>query len=266
MWLAVAGDLMTDRVLVEPFAGLVAVSLFALARAKPPASRIGAKSGYAAEIVERVGPIDRVEWSDADASLVAALQAMIEGVDLSPWFGGDARERWREARSLRATDPAAWWIALAGARGGVGGFKGGHVRRSSVDGFIPSRESLARRLDAIASLRLSDRVTITHERADARPYPKGGVVYFDPPYLDAEPYPDAPKEDPDVVVAWRKAASVSSRVLLSERAEVYDLPGKWSRLGRKGQSRRSLTVTDDELLHEWSHPRGADAAATGGQR
>ena len=250
--LSCGGTVSRPRVLVEPFAGLGAVGLYALTRLPPPASRIGAKSGYAAAILDRIGPVEAVDWSDADPSVVAALRAMVEGVDLGPWLGGDARERWAEARTMRHADPAAWWVHLAGARGGIGGFKGAHVRRSSVDGFIPSRENLARRLDRIAALRLGDRIRISCERAADREYPLGATVYFDPPYIGAEKYPDAPRTDPEVVAAWWRAASTASRLLLSERAVAYDLPGRWSTLPRTGQRRRSLTTTNQEVLLDWT--------------
>ena len=239
--------------LVEPFAGLGAVGLHLLAGVRPPASRIGCKAGYAAQIAEHIGAVDRVEWSDADPSLVAGLRAMIGGVDLSPWLGGDPRERWQAAREARHRDPAAWWVHLAGARGGIGGFKGAHVHRPSVDGYIPRREALARRLDEIAALRLGDRVTITCCRADQRPYAAGSVVYLDPPYLDSEPYPDAPRGSAWVPGVWTAAVEAgAASVLLSERAEVYQLPGgTWHRLRRTGQARRSLTTSTDELLHVW---------------
>lgn len=241
------------RLLIEPYVGLGAVGLHLLAGVKPPASRIGCKSGYAAQISTHIGVVDQVLWSDADPALVQALQAMIEGVDISTWFGGDPHERWLEARENRFIDPASWWVHLAGARGGIGGFKGGHIRRPNVDGFIPNRESLARRLDAIAALRLGDRVTITCERADQRFYESGAKVYFDPPYLNTTPYPDDPQQGVGLLTAWWRAhASGASMLLVSERDSVYTLPdAEWHPLKRTGQNRRSLTTSDAELLNVW---------------
>lgn len=80
--------------LIEPFAGLGAVGLHLLAGVRPPASRIGCKSGYAAQIGEHIGPVDRVDWSDADPSLVAGLRAMIDDVAeevLTRWATGRRR-------------------------------------------------------------------------------------------------------------------------------------------------------------------------------
>lgn len=134
-------------------AGLASVTHW-LHGQSPPCSRIGAKSGYAASIVETLqldpGEIEGYWLVEADLPNANAVEwllhhpvALADAVELASI--GEARSVWLRARGA-AKEPApdtveaaaAWWLWIAGARGGIGGFKGAHKLRASVDGFIPS--------------------------------------------------------------------------------------------------------------------------------
>lgn len=231
--------------LVEGYCGMCAVTLSYFGF-RPPASRIGSKLGYAHEIVPHLGNVEEFICIDTDPALVRALQAMFSGCDISEYMGGDAREQWYKAKAARTASAAAWWVWTAGARGGIGGFKGAHKHRPNVDGFIPNRESLQARLDAIANANLPIRVECAS--AATFRYREGDKVYFDPPYLNAQGYGAT-----QVVTekAWGQAIQVADVVCVSERDKT-SLPWlpehSWHDLTRKGQARRSMTRTTREVL------------------
>jgi hypothetical protein len=179
---------------------------------------------------------------ESPLSLAAAIRSQGEG---------DAREVWEAARlasrasSVSVSDAAAWWLWSAGARGGIGGFKGAHKLRPSVDGFIPSRSALVARIASMPMLQIA----VVH--ADARtvmPQP-GAKVYIDPPYVGTQGYGvELPREDVErLALRWHEAGCM---VAVSER-EPIDLPGaKHYNLtaARTGQHRRSLTKSHSEWL------------------
>lgn len=238
--------------LVEGYAGMSALTLsyFGL---KPPASRIGAKTGYTHALRPLLGQPERFVLVDADAALVQALRAMLRGaVDLTPYMDGDPKAQWLRARERRHDDPSAWWVWTAGARGGIGGFKGKHKLRPSVDGFIPALPSLARRLQHIAQYDLP--VDVVHGRAEAFAYAPGDVVYLDPDYRNAQGYA-ASSSDADVCMAWTRATAAARIVVLSERdpgaLDLRPAPA-WRPIARRGQSRRSMTTTTCEYAAVWS--------------
>lgn len=154
---------------------------------------------------------------------------------------------WDQARSDVANGqpcaPGDWLLYTAGARGGIGGFKGAHVHRPSVDGFIPAREALARRLRAFAEAPCQVEV-VTGFAETMAPIP-GATVYLDPPYQGRQGFAGAggnPLASSLIALAGRWAAA-GCRVGISEAAPVpvpgarhVDLTGR-----RAGQTRRSMT-------------------------
>jgi hypothetical protein len=250
---------MTKVVFCELYAGLAAVSLH-LCGFKPPVSRIGAKTGYAGAIVRELGitraDVRKFLLVDSDPSVVAVLRTLVnrEGrravaSTLRAW--PSTREWWERQRKINFEEPvhetARWLYVTAGARGGVGGFKGKHKLRPNVDGFIPTIESLASRVEVLDLD--PDLFDIRHGRAESiRPF-KGAIVYLDPPYAGRQGYSSSFSTDAcSVYTRWARAGA---RVALSEgrrlqlpSSRVIDLSS-----ARHGQFRRSLTRSSQEYLH-----------------
>ena len=166
---------------VELCAGLASVSLRLQGGpyCRPPVSRMGNKAGYGAAILEVLGlrsgqGADSFLWCEPDDGCRALLQAypqpgvLREAAEIiRSWADEDPRELWER---LRAEGPirsgsggevARWCCVTAGTTGGVafsGGFKGLHVHRENVDGFIPRRDSIATELARWARITTSNRL------------------------------------------------------------------------------------------------------------
>lgn len=248
-------------ILVELCSGLGALTLHLHGR-KPPASRIGSKAGYAAAIANELGiegPPDRAVLVDADGALQNAMWWLTQTPQLLARIiettgracpGHDPRRVWEWSRDTRGHGPlerqaAHWWLWTAGARGGIGGFKGRHVHRPNVDGFIPSRTNLIKRIAAFKPL---PHVEVVHGWVSSvEPIPDA-VVYFDPPYHEAQGYGfDAIAHRP-LLQPWLDAGCT---VAISERRPITGYAGaRHVELThrRVGQARRSLTTTTEEWL------------------
>lgn len=242
---------MSQNVFVELFAGTAAVSMYLLGGQKPLISRLGSKAGYAAAIVREMElpEPDRLVWSDTDPGLVGLLRLLAgpqgDRDEASRRIADmeQGKETWLQAKREAAIEPVSWLVWAAGARGGVGGFKGAHVLRPSVAGFIPSLPSLARRL---SDVRVDIPVdVILGEARSVSPIP-GSWVYLDPPYVGRSGYPhDVPA---DVLAIGRAWFDAGCKVAISE---AMPLPGRRSvniSADRVGQRRRSLTRDDSEWL------------------
>lgn len=248
---------------VELFAGLAAWTLN-LHGARPPASRIGAKTGYAGAISRALGVRgrpERVVLVDADQALVNAMRHLLHepkylanAVHLQALAGHRKLvpyQVWTDARERRHLDgfvgAAAWWLYTSGARGGVGGFKGEHKLRPSVDGFIPSRESLVARLGRSPALPHVD--VVCADATLVEPIP-GAVVYMDPPYEGRQGYGAAPFAMEDVVPIARRWHAAGCKVAISYDAPLAPLgwPSVEITEARFGQTRRSLTRSHAEWL------------------
>jgi hypothetical protein len=161
---------------------------------------------------------------------------------------GDAREvhdRMRRERYADATREAARFLLLtASSFGGIGGFKGRHKHRPSVDGFIPSRASIVVRLDALRPCP----VKVHCMDAAFLPVRSNVTVYLDPPYRGRHGYgyTMSPEWVADLACRWRAAGAivgVSEAIPLALGPEWRHVP-----LVRRAQVRRSLTQNDDEWL------------------
>lgn len=239
--------------LIELCAGTAAVSLAALGCSRFPVSRIGSKQGWVAPILAALGALDTdaVTLVEADPRLAALLAAMTSTAErlamaraVEASLSDDSRAVWERARS--GPSPADTLLWMAGARGGIGGYKGTHKLRPSVDGFIPSRASLARRLRAFT---LSGSVTVLCKDASALdPLSFASTaVYIDPPYRGRQGYRAALAEPVESVARrWRDAGH---RVVVSEARPLVgaDETREITSL-RRGQSRRSLTTDHAEWL------------------
>lgn len=244
---------MFDPALIELCAGTAAVSLAAMGASKFPCSRIGNKAGYVGPILEelRIARIEHALLVEADTRLASLLIALFQQrsreqmiKDIGAVVGEDAHVVWRQAK--KGSRPADTLLWMAGARGGVGGFKGAHCLRPNVDGFIPSRRSLIKRLADFqcpgeAHVIASD-VGALHPGSLAPT-----AVYIDPPYRGRQGYREKLCEPVhELAQRW---ARYGHRVVVSEASP---LPGCVScrdiTKERRGQARRSLTICDSEWL------------------
>lgn len=266
-------------ILVEACAGTAALTFDLLFGARPPASRIGSKAGYAHVIREQLGvsgsDLDRVILVDSDPALVNALrwafaapETLAETI-LNWWVDRvGSRTLWEGCGIRRGLDSswsaaAAWWIWTAGARGGIGGWKGAHILRPSVDGFIPSLPALAARFDALWSV---DCVEVVCADVATWEPPAGAVVYLDPPYDGTQGYRGQSLSRGAVLQCVERWRSTASRIVVSER-EGLAVPGARQvdvTNHRRGQGRRSLTTSAAEWLTvlDLEHPRSSLAVTT----
>lgn len=229
--------------LVELCAGTAALSL-RLHRdgARPPVSRMGAKTGYADTILRVLGlmPGQRAAtylWCEPDpgvrlllhayrdAALARAAAAIIRS-----WAAEDPRALWERLRAegpprlpdegADAGEVARWAVshALTGMSGGYdcaseraarGERWGGDVRD-----FVPNRMS---RIDAMPATIAPDARTI-----DPPTLPLGTVAYMDPPYVATTGYAhDLPRAE--VVALARRWAAAGAIVAISEAEPIPEL-------------------------------------------
>lgn len=245
-------------VVIELCAGFAALTLH-LNGQRPPVSRIGSKWGYAEAIAVHMG----IRGAPSAAILVesdpathnamthllqqpAALSEAISAVS-----AGKPRDVWEHCGRLKDAagmeGAAAFWVWTAGARGGIMPvFKGGHIRRPSVVGFIPSLSSLVERVAAFPAM--GNVVTKCTDARRVKPL-SGAMVYIDPPYESTLQYNQSLSRDEvvNLAVKWRDAGNL---VCVSERAPLA-IPGfrhvDITNL-RRGQRRRSLTASTHEFL------------------
>lgn len=134
----------------------------------------------------------------------------------------------------------------AARRGGVGGFKGKHKLRPSVNGFIPTIASLTKRVLAL-NLDTARWEVRCAKAGDLAAVP-GCVVYLDPPYRGRQGYRDA-GADATPEALFKRWVQAGSRVGLSE-GQRLDVSGRCVDLTnrRQAQFRRSLTRSRAEYL------------------
>jgi hypothetical protein len=250
--------------IIELCAGSAAVSLCALGGQKPPVAYAGSKRGYAKAILEEMG---------AEECTRAVL------VEPGPWgrtWSALAQEGSGEhiAKRIRrhyscTEDPKAVWartmddmkrlecdrkfasahlVRLAGSFGGYenGGFKGPHKHHPNVDGFIPNRQSLAKRLE---SLDVAGRVT-AHNVSAMRAKPFACFAYIDPPYHGTTRYENALPRKKVVKLArrWREAGAV---VAISEGEPISALVEQGWRAVDLTEKRQGQGRTNTRSKHEW---------------
>lgn len=239
--------------LIELCAGTAAVSLAALGCSRFPVSRIGNKAGWVAPILDALSvcEVEAATMVEADPRLAALLRALLStsGRDaIATSIEGSLSEGSRAVceRARVGGTPADTLLWMAGARGGIGGYKGAHKLRPSVDGFIPSRASLARRLRAFTTKGTATVLCADASTVDPRAFTPA-AIYIDPPYVGRQGYSAALAEPVEsLALRWRNAGHM---VVVSE---ARPLPGadktREITLLRRGQSRRSLTIDHAEWL------------------
>jgi len=250
---AVNDDADRPPLFVELCAGTAVLSLRLQARhARPPVSRMGAKTGYADAILRVMGlraglGADRFLWCEPDAGCRLLLSAYTDRAlalaaaeVIRGWKDEEPRALWDR---LRAEGPPR----LGGGVREVGRLmfiqQASYRRGQPESGF--DDEGARGRPGAIAALLgwapVDDMPATIHP--DARTHtpadlPPGSVAYIDPPYVGTTGYQsDLPRADVlDLAHRWHDAGA---RVYISE-AEPIEIQG-WHHVDitatRKGQKR-----------------------------
>lgn len=245
--------------LVEACAGSAALARRLLG-AGPLVGYKGGKDGYAQAIIEAwdCPSPDEVHlnepglWGFIWPSLIADQKAV--GDEIDALSSVPPRQLWDEIRRLVPDQDSPRVAArllcrIAAAHGGCefGGFKGQHKLRPNVDGYIPSRRSLAAR---VRDLRLNVKMGVTRRSATDLEV-RDAWVYIDPPYDGTRGYVHGLSRHDVVAVALRLAqrnrVAVSEGVRLSELTERGWLAVELTR-GRVGQYRKN-TRSHEEWLH-----------------
>ena len=253
---------------VELCAGTAALSLrLAAPRAKPPVSRMGAKTGYAKAILQVLGlragiGADHYLWCEPDDGCRMLLYSYRDPAlraaaaeKIRSWKDEDPKELWLRLRAIGpivAPDPdeVARWIqvqAWSGLIPGQGYSGPGHGGDRWGDLPIP-----------VLSARLDDTPTMPATiAADARcvepiQLPPGTIVYIDGPYQNTTGYQHDLDRAAQVELArrWHAAGAI---VVMSEAEPITELEGWYTvditncRIGQKRtfskQKREWLTMS-----------------------
>ena len=252
---------------VELCAGTAAVSLrLARAKAKPPVSRMGAKTRYADAILYHLHlqpgqGAERYVWCEPDDGARLLLGAYTD-----PEL---CREAAAILRSWAVEDPRALWDRLRAEAVGVGArevarwtwLHGRSFNNKGPDaGFKPSESSNgveawnAHPPEYFARVWLSAPTCPATIHPDARhlePIP-GAVVLFDPPYVNTTGYAhDLPR--PDVVAIAERWAAAGCTVAVCEQEPIAELR-EWEAVQidglRRGQ-KRTFSAQKSEWLTIW---------------
>jgi hypothetical protein len=264
---------MTCPLFVELCAGTAALSLRLHRRhARPPVSRMGAKTGYADAILRVLGlrpgqGAAHYLWCEPDPGVRLLLEAYRDP--------GLAQEAAAIIRGWVDEEPRALWERLR-AEGPPRGVDAGEVARSYLlgawsfrqsepdSGFVASENhskpgrpggrqsapTLAGQVDALLALS----ATITPDARGIEPgpdLPPGAIAYMDPPYMGTTGYGhDLPRSE--VVALARRWAAAGAMVAISEAQPIGDLVAEgWHAVRidgeRKGQA-RTFSKQKDEWL------------------
>jgi len=262
---------------VELCAGTAALSLRLHEEgARPPVSRMGAKTGYADIILERMGLVpgqraDAYLWCEPDpgvrllllaytsAPLARAAADVIRG-----WSEEDPRALWERLKAegpVRAPEPreVARWTTIQGW--GSTGYWCGPDRGGAIKGHPEgwtgsiTLDGMTGRLDALSELP----ATVLVEAVEPPRLPEGSWVYIDPPYQNTTGYAhDLPREEVvRLARLWREAGA---HVCISEAEPIPDLVDEgWHVVeitgDRKGQ-KRTFSKQKREFLTMSREPRG----------
>ena len=281
MWHEV-GHLTRVPVFVELCAGTAALSLrLARSKARPPVSRMGAKTGYADAILARMGlqagqGADGYLWCEPDAGVRLLLHAYTDrrlaraaAEVVRGWAEDEPRALWERLRAegpVKAPEPREvarecllhrWSFSERGPAAGYGGpgTPGGMMgaRRDEALGC----QRPAERLDDLPGLPgciVPDATEVEPERL-----PAGSWVYIDPPYVGTTGYAhDLPRAE--VVRLARLWRDAGAHVAISEAEPIAELVADgWhaheltaERVGHK----RTFSKQQREWLTMTRAPRG----------
>jgi hypothetical protein len=129
------------------------------------------------------------------------------------------------------------------------GYKGRHIHRESVDGFMPSRETLIKRIRGFDNITRIQSSSVCATEISPRP---GCWIYIDPPYNGLTQY-EKKLSKFQVILLAKKWKRQGSAVAISESVPLDKVLGdgwKSQKLeNRKGQYRKNATVPDEYLTY-----------------
>ena len=228
---------MSVPVFIELCAGTAALSLrLARARAKPPVSRMGAKTGYADAILSRMGlqpgqGAERYIWAEPDAGVRLLLEcyrnaelAHAAAEVVRQWADEQPRALWGRLRAegpvkaVEAREVARWVVREAWTMCDAKPVYSGPGRPGNETKAVQA-DRLTHRLDDLPELP----GFVVAGAAEVKParLPAGSWVYIDPPYVGTTGYAhDLPRaEVVRLARAWHAAGvhvAVSEAVPLAE--------------------------------------------------
>lgn len=260
-------------VFVELCAGTAAVSLRLQARhARPPVSRMGAKTGYADAILRVMGlraglGADNFVWCEPDPGCRLLLHAYTDRASalaaaevIRGWADEEPRALWERLRAEGpprldggAREVGRWSWLLVRSVAFIGP-TAGYMPGDDEDGsgrWVNTPSGVARKWDGMSALPAT--IHPDARTVDPDTLPAGTVAFIDPPYQGTTGYStDLPRAE--VLALAERWHAAGARVYISE-AEPIDLPG-WHHVEitdcRKGQKR-----TFSRQQREWltcSHP------------
>lgn len=273
-------------VFVELCAGTAALSLrLECSKARPPVSRMGAKTGYADAILARMGlqagqGAERYLWCEPDPGVRLLLLAYTDqtlaraAADvIRGWAEEDPRALWERLRAegpvkaVRSREVARWALVqgvqvngkpVADGRNGLNALRGdgnGGPTGAGYDGSNPQR--IGQRLDALPEL--PARIMPDATEVEPARLPAGSWVYIDPPYVGTTGYAhDLPRaEVVRLARLWREAGA---HVCISEAEPIADLVAEgWHThelTGERVGQKRTFSKQQREWLTMTRAPRG----------
>lgn len=226
--------------LVELCAGTAALSLrLEREKARPPVSRMGAKTGYSDAILALAGlragdgaahylwcePDDGVRLllhAYRDAQLATQAAEIIRG-----WSGFEPRHLWealREEGPARCPPVDAREVARSLALWGMCYRQGDP---SSGGPVLPGERFTDSTPEGVADRLTGGLPATIHDDATTAPIPDplpaGTLVYIDPPYVGTTPYAHDDLGRPQVVQLAQRWAAAGARVMISEAEPIEAL-------------------------------------------
>lgn len=250
--------------LVELCCGTAAVSLAALGAPRFPASRIGNKAGYAREILGHMGiepgSVRQALLIDADPEMIRILTALLNMPGTLAEMvrellsKGDPRTVWERARE--GTSSASALIRIAGARGGIGGFRGEHKLRPTATGIPFSLVDRIRKFQRFKKKNWSMLSNVHCQTATLDEFfqhryltKPNARIYIDPPYEGRQGFAGFVLAEVIEDTA-RRLAYAGHPVWVSEARPLHGAKVRVNiTQARQGQSRRSLTTSLEEWLN-----------------
>ena len=225
---------------VELCAGTAAVSLrLARSKARPPVSRMGAKTGYADAILARMGlqagqGAASYLWAEPDPGVQLLLHAYTDrqlaqdaAAVIRGWAEEEPRALWERLRAegpVRAAEPreVARWAFVAGAAFVQGDPATAYAGDPGTNGgrMGDVRARVSGRLDALPELP----GCIVPDATQVKPaqLPAGAWVFIDPPYVGTTGYAhDLPRSE--VLRLARLWHQAGAHVAISEAEPLAEL-------------------------------------------
>jgi hypothetical protein len=256
-------------VLVELCAGSAALTRYFF-NIPPLLGFMGAKDRYATAIVScaKIEKPDVVVlndlgfWGHIWEALISSPARLAVADLVESWEKEDARTLFYHLRgsllcAQNLVEAAASRICLLSATyggGEVGGFKGKHKLRPNVDGFIPSRKTLVKRLRDSCWIDLPTTYVLKQKAEDVA-VPEKATVYIDPPYHNLTGYLNSFARK-NVIETAKRCVEKGCKVLVSEAEPVRELVEQgWESAKLESSGRQCRKNTKCQEFLTWKTPK-----------